>query len=78
MVVYSLLMNYSYGTFYCCWAESLLLVQILMVYYESYYESPPKIMSCSEKLGLMGQTGAFFVVSLTGLILYKFQIWKFT
>ena len=24
----SLLMNYSYETFYCCWAESLLLVQI--------------------------------------------------
>ena len=27
----SLLMNYSYETFYCCWGGSLLLTQILMV-----------------------------------------------
>ena len=31
VVVYSLLMNYSYETFYCCWGESLLLAQIPMV-----------------------------------------------
>ena len=35
VVVYSLLMNYSYETFYYCWAESLLLAQISMMYYES-------------------------------------------
>ena len=43
VTVYTLLMNYSYETFYCCWAESLLLAQILMM----YYESAPKIMSCN-------------------------------
>ena len=55
-MVYSLLGNYSYETFYCCWAESLPLAQISMV----YYESAPKIMSRSEKLGFIGQSDAFF------------------
>ena len=40
---------------YCCWAESLLLAQISM----TYYESAPKIMSCIEKLGFIGQSDAF-------------------
>ena len=31
VVVYSLLMNYSYETFYYCWAESILLAQISMM-----------------------------------------------
>ena len=55
VTVYTLLMNYSYETVYCCWAESLLLAQISMM----YYESAPKIMSCSEKLGFIGQSDAF-------------------
>ena len=55
VVVYSLLMNYSYETFYCYWAESLLLAQISMM----YNESAPKIMSCGEKLGFIGQSDAF-------------------
>ena len=55
VAVYSLLMNYSYETFYCYWAESLLLAQISMM----YNESAPKIMSCSEKLGFIGQSDAF-------------------
>ena len=50
-----MLMNYSYETFYCCWAQSLLLAQISMM----YYESAPIIMSCSEKLGFIGQSYAF-------------------
>ena len=52
VVVYSLLMNYLYEIFCCCWAQSLLLAQVLMM----YYESAPKIMFCSEKLG---QSDAF-------------------
>ena len=55
VVVYSLLMNYSYETFYCYWAESLLLAQISMM----YCESAPKIIYCSEKLGFKGQSDAF-------------------
>ena len=43
VMVYSLLMNYSYETFFCYWAESLLLAQVSMM----YYESAPKIMSYS-------------------------------
>ena len=31
VTVYSLLMNYSYETFYCYWAESLLLAQISVI-----------------------------------------------
>ena len=62
-------MNYSYETFYCYWAESLLLAQISMM----YNESAPKIISCGEKLGFIGQSDAFFVVSLAGLIFgFKF------
>ena len=47
VTVYTLLMNYSYETFYCFWAESLLLApaQISLM----YYESVPKIMFCSKK-----------------------------
>ena len=55
VTVYTLLMNYSYETVYCCWAESLLLAQISMM----YYESAPKIMFCSENLGFIGQSDAF-------------------
>ena len=69
VTVYNLLMNYSYETVYCCWAESLLLAQISMM----YYESAPKIMFCSEKLGFIGQLDAFFVVNLAVLIFdFKF------
>ena len=55
IMVYTLLMNYSYETFNGYWAESLLLVHISMM----YYESAPKIMSCNEKLGFIGQSDAF-------------------
>ena len=55
VTVYTLLMNYSYETVYCCWAESLLLAQISMM----CYESAPKIMFCSENLGFIGQSDAF-------------------
>ena len=55
VTIYTLLTNYSYETVYCCWAESLLLAQISMM----YYKSAPKIMFCSEKLGFTGQSDAF-------------------
>ena len=62
-------MNYSYETVFCCWAESLLLAQISMM----YYESALKIMFCSENLGFIGQSDAFFVVNLADLIFdFKF------
>ena len=54
-------MNYSYETVLICyWAESLLLAQVSMM----YYESAPKII----KTGVHRSVSCIFVVSLAGSI----------
>ena len=52
---------------YCCWAESLLLAQISMM----YYGPAPRIMSSSEKLGFIGKAVAGQAIRWVGSLCTK-------
>ena len=63
---YTLLINYSNETLYCCWADSLLLAQISMM----YYESAPKNNVLLLKAGAHRSIRCMFVVSLASLFFW--------